>query len=191
MSLIVAARFKTFEAAQDAATALMNAGIAPDDLHTFFVNPAGAHDRYPVGGDRASDPDSKGGFVGAVAGAALIGVAGAVIGGVVAFAFAGSTLPIVGGAGAGAYIGALLGAIVALGRPRPGRSAQETQDAKMNEGRKSGVLLAVHVAVEQEQQVAQILRTAGGVEVERARGRWQDGKWEDFDPLISPQLETK
>lgn len=191
MSLIVAARFDTFDAAQEAATALMRAGIAEDALHTFFVNPAGTHDRYPVGGDRASDPDSQGGFFGSVAGAAVIGLAGAAVGGVIAFAVANSVLPIVAGAGAGAYIGSLIGAMMALGRPRPERSMQEASYAKKNEGRASGVLLAVHAAAEQEREVAQMLRTAGGVEVERAQGRWHDGKWVDFDPLTSPELEAK
>src|SRR5690606_15968847 len=126
-----------------------------------------------------------------VAGAAVIGLVGAAIGGVIAFAVADSILPIVAGAGAGAYIGSLIGAMTALGRPRPERSMQEARHAKKNEGRTSGVLLAVHASVEQEREIAQILRAAGGVEVERAQGRWRDGKWEDFDPLTSPELEAK
>jgi len=189
MSLIVAARFDTFDAAQIAADALMKAGVAPDALHTFFVNPAGAHDRYPLGGDRAADPDSKGGPFGAVGGAAAIGVLGAVIGGVIAFAFGTSLVTIVGGAGVGAYIGSLIGAMSALGRARPRRSLAEAAEAKEKQGRASGVMLAVHTSAEHEMNIARILKEAGGIEVERAHGRWRDGKWEDFDPLTSPTLE--
>lgn len=189
MSLIVAARFDTFDAAQGAADALMKAGVTPDALHTFFVNPAGAHDRYPMGGDRAADPDSEGGPTGAVGGAAAIGLLGAVIGGVVAFAFGTSLVTIVGGAGVGAYIGSLIGAMSALGRARPRRSLVQAAEAQANQGRASGVLLAVHTSAEHEMNIARLLKEAGGTEIERAHGRWREGKWEDFDPLASPTLE--
>jgi hypothetical protein len=33
---------------------------------------------------------------------------------------------------------------------------------------------------------AQTLREAGGAEIERATGRWQHGKWADFDPTRPP-----
>ena len=189
MALIVAARFDTFEEAERAAASLMDRGIAGEELHTFFVNPAGAHDRYALGGDRAADPDSKGGQFGAVGGAAAVGIVGALIGGVIAFTFSTSFLIVVGGAGAGAYIGSLAGAMYVLGKSRPRRSLQEAVDAKVNEGRASGVLLAVHTSPEHEKNVARILKDAGGQEVERAQGRWEEGGWEDFDPLVSPQLE--
>lgn len=189
MSLIIAARFNTFDAAEAAAGALMNAGVSSDALHTFFVNPAGSHDRYPLGGDRAADPNSKGAPLGAVAVAAVTGIVGAVIGGIIGYTVADSMLPIIGGAGVGAYIGSLAGGVSGLGRSRPDRSATEAQQAKANEGRQSGVMLAVHTSPEHEKDVANILRNAGGEEVERAQGRWRNGKWEDFDPLVSPTPE--
>lgn len=189
MSLIVAARFETFDAAEHAAAALMDAGVTHDALHTFFVNPPGAHDRYPMGGDMASDPDSEGAPYSAVGGAAAVGLVGALVGGVIAFTFTDSILPLVGGAGVGAYIGSLAGAMYSLGRARPRRTREQAVEAKVHEGRKSGVLLAVHTSREHEQRVASILRAAGGVEVERAQGRWMNGRWEDFDPLVSPELK--
>ncbi len=192
MSLIVAARFDTFESAEKTAAALMDAGVTQDALHTFFVNPPGAHDRYPLGGDMAADPDSEGAPYSAVGGAAAVGIAGALVGGVIAFTFfAGSMLPIVGGAGVGAYIGSLAGAMYSLGRARPHRTHAQAADAKIHEGRKSGVLLAVHTSREHEKRVVAILRAAGGVEIERAQGRWNNGHWEDFDPLVSAQLEKE
>jgi hypothetical protein len=189
MSLIVAARFDTFDAAQNAATALMNAGVGQDDLHTFFVNPAGQHNRYPTGGDQAADPDSKGAPFGAIGGAAALGVLGAVVGGVIAASFAESVWLIIPGAGVGAYIGSLAGSMSILGRARRRRSIEEATEEHRHEGRKSGVVLAVHTAREHEKRIASLLREAGGVEVERAQGRWRDGKWEDFDPLVAPELE--
>lgn len=190
MALIVAARFETFDSAQAAAVALMGAGIPSSALHTFYVNPAGSHDTFPGGGDRAADPGSEGGQYGAVGGAALLGLAGALIGAVVTYGFGTSALYIAGGAGVGAYIGSLAGAVYRLGRARPDRTRVENRIAKKNEGRPSGVLLAVHTEADEAERVSALLREAGGVEVERARGQWQDGQWQDFDPLASPNLEN-
>ncbi len=197
MSLIVAARFETFDAAEKAASALTQAGVAPDALHTFFVNPAGAHDRYPLGGDRAADPQAKGAPYGAVGGAAAVGIVGALVGGVIAFTFADSVLPIVAGAGVGAYIGSLAGAVHSLGGKKKrdqgeqrsgGHPADEIQEGQ---GHPSGVMLAVHTSPEHEKRIAGILRDNGGTAVERAQGRWRDGKWEDFDALADPELEQR
>jgi len=188
MALIVAARFDTFDAAEQAAAALMREGITQDELHTFFVNPAGWHDRYPGGGDRAADPNSQGAPLTAVGGAAATGIVGAVAGGIIALFLTDSILPVVGGAGVGAYIGSLAGAMYSLGKPRH-RGRFAAAKAKANEGRRAGVLLAVHTVPENEKRIATLLRDAGGVEVERAHGRWRDGRWEDFDPLLSPHLE--
>lgn len=186
MALIIAARFDTFEQAEKAAGSLMSLGITSNDLHTFFVNPAGWHDNYPLGGDRAADPNSKGAPFTAVAGAAALGLIGAVIGAVVGWAFSSSALLIVGGIAVGAYIGSLAGAMYSLGKRRPKRGF-EAEQRKVNEGRPAGVLLAVHTSPEREDEVGTVLRNAGGKEVERAHGRWNAGQWEDFDPLRSPQ----
>ncbi|TEA77668.1 hypothetical protein [Allopusillimonas ginsengisoli] len=189
MSLIVAARFETFDAAQVAASRLMEAGITPDRLHTFYVNPAGSHDRYPLGGDHAADPNSIGAPSGAVAGAAVLGGIGAIIGGIVVSVFGADTAAIAGGAGVGAYVGSLVGAMRGLGRSRPEQTHAQRKETQAHEGRSSGVVLAVHTEPADEKRVGGILRDAGGAEVERAKGNWRDGKWEDFDPLTSPELE--
>lgn len=191
MSLIVAARFDTFDAAEGAAAALTNHGVTPDDLYTFYVNPPGAHDRYRVGGDMAADPDSEGAPYTAVAGAAAVGLVGALVGGVIAFTLTDSILPLVGGAGVGAYVGSLAGAVYSLGRKRPTRTREQHAQAKAHEGRPAGVVLAVHTSQEHEKRIVEILRTAGGIEVERAQGRWLNGRWEDFDPLVTPTLEKE
>lgn len=186
MALIIAARFDTFEQAESAAASLMQKGVSGDELHTFFVNPAGWHDRYPMGGDRAADPDSKGAPGTAVAGAALLGIVGAVLGGVIIWLFSAPALFIVGGMAVGAYIGSLAGAMYSLGRPRQ-RGRFEAARAKATEGRRAGVLLAVHTTAENQEEIAALLRNAGGKEVERAHGRWSQGRWEDFDPTRSPR----
>ena len=50
-------------------------------------------------------------------------------------------------------------------------------------GYDAGVLVAVHVSPETQVQAAATLREAGGMDIERASGRWKQGRWSDFDPL--------
>lgn len=185
MALIVAARFNTFDAAQLTASQLMATGITADNLFTFFVNPVESYDRHPLG----EDPASETGLVGALAGAAVMGLIGACVGTIIGFTFGSTTIGIIGGAGAGAYVGSLAGALRMLGRQRPERSPREQKATKPREIRPSGVLLAVHVEAEDELRIARMLRDAGGQEVERAQGRWEDGTWRDFDPLESPDIK--
>jgi hypothetical protein len=44
----------------------------------------------------------------------------------------------------------------------------------------------VHVSPDNQLDAARVLREAGGVAIERASGRWQQGRWADFDPLKTP-----
>jgi hypothetical protein len=52
--------------------------------------------------------------------------------------------------------------------------------------RHAGVLVAVHVSPETQEPAAAALREAGGLDIERASGRWKQGRWSDFDPLQPP-----
>ena len=189
MTLIIAARFPTFEAANSAAQRLMQEGVSEDALHVFYVNPPGAHDHYAVGGDHAHDPDTKGAPRKAVGVATLMGAVGAVVGGLIVSAFAESFVPIIAGAGVGAYVGSLAGAVSGMDRRR-GSVQQSHGAAAREQGRPAGVMLAVNAAGEHEQMIARILVEAGGEAVERAQGRWRSGMWEDFDPTASPTTQT-
>lgn len=188
MALIVAARFETFDAAEQAAAALMRSGVKEDELYTFWVNPAGAHDRHPLGGDQTADPDAEGAAGSSITTAAILGIVGAAIGGIITSLFTDSILPAVAGAGVGAYIGSLAGAMRPMGKKRY-RPPAEAAQAEKRKGRPGGVLLAVRTTPEHEIHVARMLRDSGGIEVERANGRWENGRWQDFDPLVSPELE--
>jgi len=180
MALIVAARFDTFDAAQVAADRLMAAGVTADDLFTFFVNPA--EGRHGVGDDPASG--------GTLAGAAVMGLIGACAGAIIGFAFDSAAIGIVGGAGVGAYLGSLIGAVRTLGRPRSPRERKAPPAEKIaGKARPAGVLLAVHVEAGDEVRIARMLRDAGGHEVERAQGRWENGAWRDFDPVEGPDVK--
>ncbi|MBN3269549.1 hypothetical protein CUR95_20815 [Bordetella bronchiseptica] len=195
MSMIVAARFMTFDAAAAAAGRLQAAGISQEDIHTFYVNSAGAHDRYPLGGDQRADPDAGPAQYGAITGAAVGGLALGAIAGVVASVLAATALALVAAVGVGAYVGALFGALWVAGRGRrpmrPTTAAPATSPPGADAHapvRHAGVMLALHVDGAQAERALAVLRDAGGLDLERAHGRWVDGKWEDFDPLQPPQL---
>lgn len=189
MTLIIAARFPTFDAANHAAQRLMAAGVSEDALHVFYVNPPGAHDSYPLGGDQAADPHTRGAPRKALGTAAVLGALGAVVGGVILSMFADSIIPVLAGAGVGAYVGSLAGAMGGMDKRR--NTVQQPHGVrKEGEGRPEGVMLAVNAAGEREQEIAAMLAAAGGKQVERAQGRWRGGKWEDFDPLTPPQPQA-
>src|SRR5690606_41311493 len=118
MTLIIAARFQTFDAANAAAQRLMQAGVNESALHVFYVNPPGAHDNYAMGGDQAMDPGTKEAPRKALGVASLMGAVGAVVGGVVVSLFAERFIPIIAGAGVGGYAGELAGAVGGLARRR-------------------------------------------------------------------------
>ena len=182
MSLIVAARFTTFPAAEEAAQKLFNAGFVEEDVTLFFVNPRGQHARYPIGGDSATDPGAKGAPKGAGLGVTIGAVVGAVVGVGIFAAFSAPFIVSLIAAGVGAYVGSLMGAM-----------ARTALDGEKNgfppihhELRDSGVLVAVHVSPDNQLDAARVLREAGGAAIERASGRWQQGRWADFDPLKEP-----
>ncbi|MGH8778267.1 hypothetical protein [Paraburkholderia sp.] len=182
MSLIVAARYTTFPSAEQAARHLFESGFVEEDVTLFFVNPRGQHARFPVGEDMNKDPVPVDAPKGAGKGVTIGAVAGAVVGVAIFAAFAAPLLISIIAAGVGAYVGSLVGAMLhRRDGDRPGH-----HEFVHREVRGSGVLLAVHVSTDTQQQAARVLRDTGGVEVERASGRWQQGRWADFDPTRTP-----
>ncbi|WP_454691289.1 hypothetical protein [Achromobacter aloeverae] len=191
MALIVAARYTTFDQAQTAARALFAGGFAEDDVHIFYVNMAGAHAKYPIGGDRPADPDAGPAQYGALLGGAGLGLIGAVAGGLIGAALTLTPLAVLAVAGVGAYIGSFMGALFVTGRRKPGAAPAASGQPDHPEARHAGVLLALHTDPTREAEACRLLRGAGGVDVERANGRWQDGHWVDFDPLRPPEREPE
>ncbi|WP_118184053.1 hypothetical protein [Paraburkholderia phosphatilytica] len=181
MSLIVAARFVTFSEAEHAARRLFERGFIEEDVTLFFVNPRGQHARHPIGGDMDTDPGVSEAPKGAGKGVTLGAVAGAVVGVAIFAAFQAPLLISIIAAGVGAYIGSLVGAMMATRR-----GGETHQPFSHHESRDSGVLVAVHVNPDTQHMAAQTLRDSGGRDVERATGRWQKGRWSDFDPTVTP-----
>ncbi|MBU4610212.1 hypothetical protein IMZ29_06575 [Achromobacter sp. GG226] len=186
MSRIVAARFDTFEAAEQASLALQRSQFAADAISVFFVTQPGEHGSYPVGGDRTNDPAAKHSPKGAIIGAVGLGLVGLVVGLVIRYGFSISPWILFVTTLLGAYIGSLLGALIATKHRRPAR-----QPGRPTGRRQAGVMAAVRVDATTETQAVRTLRDAGGLDIEQAEGQWRDGQWVDFDPVHSPVLTDK
>jgi hypothetical protein len=183
MSLIVASRFTTLHEAEVAVDKLHASGFVDEDVASFFVNPGGQHARFPVGGDEFVDAGARGTPIGAATGAAAGAVFGLALGVLISYVVFRSLTVLAVAAGVGAYVGTLAGA---LWRTRGGGKARQRDIGHEPDGtpkaRESGVLVAVHVSPGTQHRAAQVLGAAGGAEIERAHGRWQQGHWSDFDP---------
>ncbi|MFU2052352.1 hypothetical protein G3T20_13120 [Bordetella hinzii] len=158
MTLIIAAHYDSFDQAGAAARQLFDQGFPVADMHTFYVNPPGGQAPQPSGSDTAAEAPAGGAWLGAV----LLGAAAA---SAAALALAPAWAVILLGA-AGAYLGSLGGALARRAR-RPAR--------------RHGVLLALRVDPRREAEGSRVLRAHGGEDLERADGRWSNGRWEDFD----------
>lgn len=182
MATIVAGRFDTFEQASEVARRLYARRFRTDDVSIFFLNPAGQHARFPIGGDVHADPGARRGGSGAVLGLAAGLIVGGVIGAAVYwYGLQWWPIPLIG-ALVGAYLGALAGA---LSRMRNRRAQAQTYDA-----RDAGVIVAAHVTAQTADMAMSVLRDAGADDLQRTEGVWEDGEWRDFSPLAPPQPAT-
>ena len=100
---------------------------------------------------------------GAAIGAAVAGPAGAAV-----------------GAGVGAYVGSLAGTLHGL-------EGRGTEDDPVR--RPAGMVVAVRTeSARAERSAIAVLRAQGAMLVEKAQGRWRNGKWIDFDPVSAPVI---
>lgn len=172
MTVIIAGRFAQQDQVQEAIVALQRAGAPSDQITSFYVNPPGQHDLYPIGGDRNESPGAEDSDKGTAAGLG----AGGVIGG--AAGAAAGALGAITGALVGAHIGSLIGSLSVT---------DENKDIPPL--RQAGMLVAVTATSEEEEEKAiATLRAAGATCLERAQGQIVNGEWTDFDPLSSPQF---
>ena len=177
MPTIIAARFKQQEQVQAAIVALQDAGFPEPAIASFYVNPPGQHDRYPLGGDHdksegAEDTD-KGMLTGGAAGAA-VGLA---------------AMPVVGPFGAlvGAYLGSLLGGLASTRETDEFDAAGEIHPHEHPSGMMVAVALETAELPQQREHALALLHASGGFDAEVAEGHIEQGDWVDFDPLEAPQ----
>lgn len=172
MTTIIAGRFSQQDEVQQALAALQQAGGQAGQISSFYVNPAGQHDLYLIGGDRDESPGSQDSDKGMAVGLG----AGGVIGG--AAGMAAGPLGAITGALVGAHVGSLVGSL---------SQTDEAEDSPPL--RKSGMLVAVSIfGADQERHAIDALRAAGATCIERAQGQIINGDWVDFDPLSTPHF---
>jgi hypothetical protein len=186
MSLIVAGRFQTFEKAEAAASRLFARGFLEEDVSLFYVNPPGQHHNFPIGGDAYADRSMQPAHKTAGAGIVIGSVVGAAAGAAIVMALHLSSLIFIIGAALGAYIGSLIGAMGGTRKAHEDLPVRVSNHEVKQPVRESGVLLAVHVTSETERKAEDALREEGARDVEHASGRWQRGKWSDFNPVSAP-----
>lgn len=180
MATIIAGGFDAYSKTQAALERLRAAGVAEENLCEFRINPAGEHDRTPIGGDRMESPGAKTEERGAVKGAAV----GATIGtaaGIAAAATIAGPAAIVAGAGVGGYTGSLLGGL---------RQVNKEEQPDHEDVRPAEAMVAVNVdgGSLPAGDIVRIFEECGARQVEQAQGTWADGEWKDFDPVSSPRL---
>ncbi|MBA3508327.1 MAG: hypothetical protein H0T80_21440 [Betaproteobacteria bacterium] len=182
MNTIIAGRFDEQTEVDQTVNDLHRAGFDVDQIDTFFVNPPGQHDTFPVGGDQDESAGATHADATAVGG---IGV-GAIVGigaGLAAAPFIGPAAIAVG-AGVGAYTGSLAGALGGMDDPH-----KLEDDTAVPQSRHAGLIVAVHTPDEgTESQAIAVLRARGAKDIERAEGKWVAGSWSDFDPLLPARL---
>jgi hypothetical protein len=183
---IIAGYLQQQEQVQDAIHQLVAAGYSEEKISSFYVNPAGQHDLYPVGGDEDMSPGAKESIEGLTAGMAAGGAVGAAVG-MVTLPFSGPAGLVVG-ALVGAHIGSLAGSMSSM---KESGEVEEGAEGNANAmpHRKSGMMVAVCVPdPAQVATVVQILQAQGGVQIEHAEGTISAGDWIDFNPLAPPAL---
>jgi len=181
MTTIIAGSFEQQTQAQEAIDRMLRAGFPADRISSFYVNPAGQHDRYPIGGDRDKSPGAEESPTGTATGMTGGGAIGAAVGA--------ATTPLTGPLGAvtGAFVGAHLGSLVGS----LGKMEEDGGDPDENEipVRHAGMLVAVSVPEPaDEDRALNALRSLNPTYIERAEGSIVDGDWQDFDPVAPPSF---
>lgn len=180
MATIIAGGFETYVESQSALSRLAQAGVPPDQVCEFRINPPGMHDQTPIGGDRNESPGAHKADSGATKGAAV----GAVVGtaaGVAATPLMGPA-GIVAGAGVGAYTGSLVGGL------KKGVDKEAQPDHTVVRPAEAMVAVNADGAGIDESEIVRVFEASGAWQIERSDGRWENGQWADFDPVSVPHL---
>ena len=188
MSLIIAARFNTFERAEDASIKLQAKGITKEDVSIIYVTDHGQHARTPIGGDAIDDHGSKQAPKGAGKGVLLGAVVGACIGIGIRVGLHAPWVTIAIGTAVGAYVGSLSGA---MSHTKTSRQHSQTSLDNFENARQSGVLIAIHTGQKSADAIIETLASCEAMDIEHASGLWQQGRWADFDPTKARQQAAR
>jgi hypothetical protein len=193
MTKTIVGLFDRFTDAQSAVQTLVNAGVRRDDI-SIVANDRGGDYARAVGttetttaGEGAAAGAIGGGVLGGLLGL-LVGVGALAIPGIGPVIAAGPLVAALGaagastvvGAGIGAATGGVLGALVGAGVPE--------EDAHIYaEGiRRGGTLVTVTAEDSMASRAADILNSAGAVDVKRRGAEWRTSGWSGFDEKAEP-----
>lgn len=180
MATIVAGHFEHVEQLQKALELLAEQGFSKHDYATYYLNPAGQHGLFWLGGDARSDEGSRDAGKSAAVGAVVGGTTGVAAGTTTGLMVGsiGGPIGALAGAGVGAYLGALIGALKGLHAPEPEQASVEHPVEPMG-----GPMVAIHAGTPGSDGTAiVILERCGAQQISRAQGTWKEGEWIDFDP---------
>lgn len=177
--------FDSFNEAHQVANDLRAAGFLDNDISIVANNASGEYheDTRAGDGDKGTSATAKGAVTGAVVGggaglaASLAGIAIPGVGPIIA---AGPIVATLAGAGTGAVAGGLIGGLVDLGVPE--NDAQYYAEAV----RRGGALVTVRADEARADEVADILRQHGAIDIEGRVERWRESGWQRFDPDAQP-----
>ena len=179
MATIIAGRFDEQSQLSVAIERLRDAGFPADQISSFYLAPAGQHERYPIGGDHDKSVGMESTVRGSVDGMAGGGVVGAALGSL--------TAPVLGPIGplAGSLVGAHIGNLVGvLGHIKDEHGTEDHPGV-----RQGGLMLAVSTPNSScLQKAVAVLRECEAQGLESASGRISGGDWVDFDPTSRPVL---
>jgi hypothetical protein len=186
MQKIIAGRVETQERAEELLAMLRERGVAMSDMYAFYLTSPGQRAQFPIGGDQYSDPDAEGAPQRQAKGIALGAAAGLAVGGIAAVAVPPLAPVIIAGVtGVGALAGSVAGAV--SGTDHASRPSRDDDSRGAEEhSRQGGMMVAVRVTPTTETAVVEAFEASGADAIERATGKWRDGRWVDFDPMEAP-----
>ena len=183
MSTIVAGHFQIQDQVEQARIELVRAGFQPDQISSFYLSQPGQHDATPIGGDNLISPGAKETPEGVVEGWATGGAVGAAVG-LATAPLTGPAGPIIGG-----LVGAHVGSLFSLTKMKDAGEGEAGGAENQYVQRHAGMIIAVAFEKEEDEQRAlEVLQRLGADQIERARGRIQNGDWTDFDASSLPNL---
>jgi hypothetical protein len=191
----VAGLFDRYEDADRAIRALYNYGVLTNEVSVMTrAETVQGQPDYQV--TRSADRDlalgtaavggaATGGLIGLVAGVAALVIPG--IGPVVSAGTLATALGLTAaGAGIGAAAGGLIGALTDLGL------SEEETDVYAEGIKRGGILVTVHTEEEERDEVEDLLKEAGAVDVNTRRDEWQRSGWRRFEetPVVGRSTGT-
>ena len=180
--------FRRFEDADEAITALENAGFNREAMSLLARNQV--IDEIPR--DRTAKEVAESAGVGAVGGGMVGGLLGLLAGlGAIAIPGIGPAIAVgalataLGGAGVGAAVGGILGAMTALSIP------EEEAHIYAEGVRRGNILVTVQAAEEAQVDTARsIMKNANAVDIETLRRELYKSGWQQFDETQPPDSNT-